>query len=81
MAKLAGYIILGVSILTWLMIPVVPFLGFSVAKIAGITTGLIIVGEITFYQSIFFFGKEFLIKIKNKLRRNIVVTSYHEPNN
>jgi len=69
MVKLAGYIILGISILIWLMIPVVPFLGFSVGKIAGITTGLIIAGEITFYLSIFMIGKEFLVKIKNKFRR------------
>ena len=81
MAKLAGYIILGISILTWLMIPVVPFLGFSVAKIAGITTGLIIVGEITFYLSIFLIGKEFLIKIKNKFSRKKDVSSEIEPNN
>ncbi len=68
MAKLAGYIILGISILIWLMIPVVPFLGLSVGKIAGITTGLVIAGEITFYLSIFLIGKEFLVKIKNKFR-------------
>ena len=69
MAKLIGYIILGISILLWLTIPVVPFLGFSVSKIAGITTGLIIAGEITFYLSIFLIGKEFLVKIKNKFKR------------
>lgn len=69
MAKLIGYIILGFSILIWLMIPVVPFLGFSVAKVAGITTGLIIAGEITFYLSIFLIGKEFLVKIKNWFKR------------
>ena len=69
MAKLIGYIILGTSILIWLAIPVVPFLGFSVGKIAGITTGLIIAGEVTFYLSIFLIGKEFLIKIKNKFKR------------
>jgi len=69
MTKLIGYIILGLSILIWLAIPVVPFLGFSVGKIAGITTGLIIAGEITFYLSIFLIGKEFLVKIKNKFKR------------
>ena len=69
MAKLAGYIILGISILIWLMILVVPFMGFSGGKIVGITTGLIIAGEITFYLSIFLIGKEFLVKIKNKFRR------------
>jgi len=69
MIKLAGYIILGISISIWLMIPVIPFLEFSGRQIAGITTGLIIAGEITFYLSIFLIGKEFLVKIKNKFRR------------
>lgn len=69
MVKIIGYIILGISIVIWLLIPVVPFLGFSVAKVAGITTGLIIAGEITFYLSIFMIGKEFLVKIKNWFKR------------
>jgi uncharacterized protein YebE (UPF0316 family) len=69
MVKLIGYIILGISIVIWLLIPVVPFLGFSVGKAAGITTGLIIAGEITFYLSIFMIGKEFLVKIKNWFKR------------
>ena len=60
MVKLIGYIILGISIVIWLLIPVVPFLGFSVGKIAGITTGLIVAGEITLYLNIFMIGKEFL---------------------
>lgn len=67
--KLVGYIIFAVSCVIWGMILVVPFLGFSAGKIAGITTGLIIAGEITFYLSIFLIGKEFLAKIKNKFRR------------
>jgi len=69
MVKLIGYIVLGISIVIWLLIPVVPFLGFSVGKAAGITTGLIIAGEITFYLSIFMIGKEFLVKIKNWFKR------------
>jgi len=51
------------------MIPVIPFLGFSVAKIAGITTGLIVAGEITFYLGLFWVGKEFLVKLKNWFKR------------
>lgn len=69
MVKTIGYIIFGISMLLWLMILVVPFLEFSGGQIAGITTGLIIAGEITFYLSIFLIGKEFLVKIKNKFRR------------
>lgn len=73
MTKLIGYIIFAVSCVIWGMILVVPFLGFSAGKIAGITTGLIIVGEITFYLSIFLIGKEFLVKIKNKFKRKGIV--------
>lgn len=74
MMKLIGYIIFAVSCVIWGMILVVPFLGFSAGKIAGITTGLIIAGEVTFYLSIFLIGKEFLVKIKNKFRRKNTVT-------
>lgn len=66
MVKRIGYIVFGISCLLWGMILVVPFLGFSAGKIAGITTGLIIAGEITFYMSVFLIGKVFFIKIKNK---------------
>jgi len=74
MMKFVGYIIFTVSCLIWLIIPFVPFLGFSASQIAGITTGLIVAGEITFYLSIFLIGKEFLVKIKNKFRRNSSAT-------
>jgi hypothetical protein len=81
-SKLAGYIILGISIVTWLAIPVVPFLSFSLGAKAGITTVLIIVGEITFYLGIFLIGKEFLVKLKEKFRRkknkSDEITSTHE---
>ena len=66
MAKLIGYIIFGICCILWGLILVVPFLGLSTAKIAAITTGMIIAGEITFYLSIFLIGKEFLVKIKNR---------------
>jgi len=47
---------------------VVPFLGFSGIKIAGITTGLIITGEILFYLSLFILGRSFYDKIKSFLK-------------
>ena len=68
MTKLIGYIIFGISMVIWALILVVPFLGFTAGKLAGITTGLIVAGEITFYLSIFLIGKEFLVKIKNKFK-------------
>ena len=66
--KLLGYIIFGISMVIWALIPVVPFLGFSAGKTVGITSGLVIAGEITFYLSIFMIGKEFLVKIKNRFK-------------
>lgn len=50
------------------MIPIFPWFGFSKSQIAGITTILIIVGEILFYLSLFILGKSFFYKIKNKLK-------------
>jgi len=50
------------------LILVVPWLGFSKVQIAGITTGLIIAGEILFYLSLFILGRSFYDKIKSKLK-------------
>ena len=67
MVKTVGYIILIISCLSFLMIPIVPWFGFSKIQLAGITTGLIIVGEILFYLSLFILGRSFYDKIKSKL--------------
>ena len=50
------------------MILIVPWLGFSKIQIAGITTGLIIAGEVLFYLSLFILGRSFYDKIKSKLK-------------
>lgn len=68
MIKIIGYIILSVSCLLFLTILIVPWFGFSKVQIAGVTTGLIIAGEITFYLSLFILGRSFFDKIKSKLR-------------
>jgi hypothetical protein len=49
------------------MIPVVPWFDFSAGQIAGITTGLLIAGEIFFYLSLIILGRSFYNKIKAKL--------------
>jgi hypothetical protein len=67
MAKTAGYIILSVSVLLWLAIAVIPFLGYTKAQTAGIITGLIIAGEITFYLGIFLLGKTIYNALKSRL--------------
>jgi hypothetical protein len=68
MSKTIGYILLTISCLAFLMMLVVPFLGFSKIHIAGITTGLLITGEVLFYLSLFILGRSFYDKIKSKLR-------------
>jgi multisubunit Na+/H+ antiporter MnhE subunit len=57
------------------MILIVPWLGFSKIQIAGITTGLIIAGEILFYLSLFILGRSFYDKIKSKLKFRKVKTN------
>lgn len=68
MIKIVGYILLIICCISFLLIPVFPWFGYSKTQIAGITTALIIVGEVTFYLSIFILGKSFYAKIKNKLK-------------
>jgi len=43
-------------------------MSFSKVQIAGITTGLIITGEVLFYLSLIILGKSFWTKIKTKLK-------------
>ena len=66
-----GFVILIVSCVLFLLIPVVPFLGFPAGRAAAIATGLLIAGEITFYLSLFILGRSFWDKIKSwfRLRR------------
>ena len=64
MRKTLGYVMLGVACLSWVAIPVLPFLGISLATTATITTGLIITGEVTFFAGIALLGKEAWKKIK-----------------
>lgn len=59
---------MGISCLLFIMIPVVPWFGMSKVQIAGITTGLVIAGEILFYLSLFILGKSFFDKIKARLK-------------
>jgi hypothetical protein len=67
MVKIVGYTILLVSCLLFLLILVVPWFGFSKSQIAGITTGLIIAGEILFYLSLVILGRSFFDKLKSRL--------------
>jgi hypothetical protein len=66
--RLAGFIILTVSCLLFILIPVVPLAGFSAGQVAGISAGLLIAGEILFYLSLLILGRSFYDKIKSKLK-------------
>jgi len=68
MVKTIGYVILVISCVSFILIPVVPWLDLSKIQIAGITTGLLITGEVLFYLSLFILGRSFYDKIKNKLK-------------
>jgi high-affinity Fe2+/Pb2+ permease len=69
--KITGYVILSVSCILFILIPVVPFTGLSAAKVAAVSAGLLISGEVLFYLSLVFLGKSFLERIKGwiKIRR------------
>jgi len=66
--RITGFVILAVSCILFLLIPVVPWFGFSAAQIAGISAGLLIAGEILFYLSLFILGREFYDKIKSRIK-------------
>ena len=66
--RLAGFIILTVSCLLFILIPVVPLVGFSAGQVAGISAGLLISGEILFYLSLLILGRSFYDKIKSRLK-------------
>jgi hypothetical protein len=68
MMKITGYILLAISCISFLLIFIMPWLDYSKAQLAGITTMLIIIGEVLFYTSIFILGKTFYAKIKSKLK-------------
>lgn len=50
------------------MIPAVPWFDMPASKIAAISAGLLISGEILFYLSLFILGRSFYEKIKAKLK-------------
>ncbi len=68
MLRITGYILFVISTLSFLLIFVIPWFGYTKAQIAGIITGLVITGEVTFYLSLFILGKSFWEKIKSWFR-------------
>jgi hypothetical protein len=68
MLKTIGYILFIICCVSFLSIPIIPFLGISAKQVAAVTVILIIIGEVTFYTSLIFLGKTFYTKIKNLLK-------------
>lgn len=67
--KAAGYILLAISCLTWAAIFALPLFEISVGEAAALTTGLIVVGEATFFLGIALLGREVWEKIKAVFRK------------
>lgn len=68
MVRILGYSLLIVSCISFLLILVIPWFGYTKVQVAGLITGLIIVGEVTFYLSIFILGRSFWEKIRGMFR-------------
>lgn len=62
--KSLGWLLIAVSFVLWGLIAVVPFLGFTGAEIAGITTALVIAGEVTFWLGLLLAGRDAWERIK-----------------
>lgn len=66
--KIAGFVILAVSCLLFILIPAVPWFNLSAGQKAGLAAGLLIAGEILFYLSLFILGRSFFDKIKSRIK-------------
>ncbi len=68
MRKAIGYTLMALSFLPWAGIAALPFLDVSVGMAAGITTGLIVTGEVLFFLGIALAGRVAWEKIKAVFR-------------
>jgi len=67
--KAIGFILLTLSCLAWAAILALPLFDISVGEGAALTTGLIVVGEITFFLGVALLGREGWEKIKEVFRK------------
>jgi hypothetical protein len=68
MRKLLGYVLLVLSCVAWGVIPKLPFFDITVGQAAAATTGLIILGEASFFLAVLLLGREVWEKIKALFR-------------
>jgi hypothetical protein len=64
MRKAFGYFFVILSFLPWAAIAALPSFDISIGMAAGITTGLIVVGEVSFFLGVALLGKEAWERIK-----------------
>ena len=64
MKKTIGYFLLVFSFVAWGGIAVLAWTDLSIAMMAAWTTGLVIAGELAFFSSLIFLGKDFLLHAK-----------------
>ncbi len=69
MKKMIGYILFILSFVVWGIIALLPFLDITKVQVASFTTILLIVGEILFWSSLLFLGKDFMQKLKEIFTR------------
>jgi hypothetical protein len=69
MRKTFGYFFVILSFLPWAAIAALPFFDISIGMAAGITTGLLVGGEVSFFLGLALLGKEAWERIKTAFRK------------
>jgi hypothetical protein len=69
MKKMFGYLFLILSFVPWGVVAILPFVDISKGQVAGITTALIIAGQVLFLISIALLGKDVWERIKAIFKR------------
>jgi hypothetical protein len=69
MRKALGYFFVVLSFLPWAAIAALPFFDISIGMAAGITTGLIVGAEVSFFLGLTLLGKEAWERLKVAFRK------------
>ena len=69
MKKLFAYVLLALSLVAWGAIAVLPLLEISIGTAAGLTTALLIGGEISFFVGVTLLGRQAWEKMKSVFKK------------
>jgi hypothetical protein len=69
MRKALGGFLVFLSFLPWAAIAALPFFDISIGMAAGITTGLLVGGEVSFFLGLALLGTEAWVRIKAAFRK------------